>query len=294
MKDNERSAEVDMKVPNIRFNLKFYASDGSDIVIRTLADLEANLNLSDLWDYFKAGDLARWLRSIDETVKADSLVELNQKSDGVRIAPDEVCRVLQLTVPKQEVAAFVEMEERRRSRVEQSKLKDGWKDGCYEEGPYIEFVRGLIKNKLDILQTHKIMIKMLNHYPDLFVRDCNSRVFQGLPFVWSLCHVLDDAWKCLCRTSGGSVFCCRDRFGHRFDYECPGGPYNSPYIVNDQGTGNLNSAFEVVYDSHTYGRYDFGLVSVCCNGYRYVVLKQKVIERLQEQDVMHDFVFTHD
>lgn len=277
-----------MKIPNIRFNLKFYAPDGSDIVIRTLADLEANLNLSDLWDYFTAGDLARWLRSIDESVKADSLVKLNQKSDGVGIALGEVCRVLQLAVPDQEIAAFVEMEERRRSRVEQSTPSD--EDPVSAES-YIELVRGLIKNKFDILQTHKIMVKMLNHYPDSFVRDFCHKRFIEFPYMNLLAKVLDDAWLMMLGCYDQYVWVYHP-YTRSLEY-CSGCTTNGKsftFCVMRDCNSDLNGVLEVV-DANMIppGRIDLG----GADGY-HAVFKQEVIERLQEQDVMHDFAFTHD
>ena len=61
-----------MKVTTVRFNLKFFNANGEEVV-RTLDDLRDKFNLSDLDEYFKAGDLSRWLRGLGESAMADSL-----------------------------------------------------------------------------------------------------------------------------------------------------------------------------------------------------------------------------
>ena len=53
-----------MKVPNIRFSLKFFNEKGEEVVIRTLEDLRLNFNATDFYAYLSDGTLSRWLRCL--------------------------------------------------------------------------------------------------------------------------------------------------------------------------------------------------------------------------------------
>ena len=77
-----------MKLKNIRFNLKF--SNGKDASgnenftsIRSFADLLAfakRLNIDDLYEYFKSGQLERWLKVIGEDDKSKAIEKINEKT----------------------------------------------------------------------------------------------------------------------------------------------------------------------------------------------------------------------
>ena len=100
-----------MKVTSIRFNLKFFNADGGEEVVRSLDDLGSKFNLSDLYDYFKAGDLARWLTSINRQELAEAVVTVSGKTSS----HDQVCGlrdVLNLPIDNTEVDQFVSLLER--------------------------------------------------------------------------------------------------------------------------------------------------------------------------------------
>ena len=60
----------------IRFNLQFYNGKES-VPIRNLDDLTENMNIDDLVDSFLSGDLERWLRTLNETERADKVSKLD-------------------------------------------------------------------------------------------------------------------------------------------------------------------------------------------------------------------------
>ena len=60
-----------MRVSNIPFNLSFINGNGDEVIVHSPADLLTNFNLSDLWKHFLSGNLARWLKSIDEPQLAE-------------------------------------------------------------------------------------------------------------------------------------------------------------------------------------------------------------------------------
>lgn len=100
-----------MKISTIRFNLKFFNADGGEEVVRTLDDLRSKFNLSDLYDYFKAGDLARWLTSINRQELAEAVVTVSGKTSS----HDQVCGlrdVLNIPIDNTEVDQFVSLLER--------------------------------------------------------------------------------------------------------------------------------------------------------------------------------------
>lgn len=70
-----------MKVPNVRFNLKFYDSTGAAQDIRSLVDLREKCNLSDLYDYFEAGVLERWLSAQGERGISESVTRIHSEPD---------------------------------------------------------------------------------------------------------------------------------------------------------------------------------------------------------------------
>jgi len=106
-----------VKVTSIRFNLKFFNADGGEEVVRTLDDLRSKFNLSDLYDYFKAGDLSRWLSSINRQELAKAVVTVSGKTSS----HDQVCGlrdVLNLPIDNTEVDQFVSLLERQNKLLE--------------------------------------------------------------------------------------------------------------------------------------------------------------------------------
>lgn len=269
-----------MKVPNIKFNLRFFAPDGSEVAIRSLADLARNLNLSDLWDYFKAGDLARWLKSIGEEAKADSIAKLDPNASNIRSSLDNVCRILDLNVQEQEIISFSDMEMRHLNRSS-SKSENDSEPG---EETYFALIRRLIEYKLDIYSAYEVMVKILKYYPDSFARDVRDGMFLKMsPCIYILMCCLDDACKVVFgltsypRPYPGPYpdFIKHDEYHHRY--------YGFGWEVNDSGTGNLNTIMEIG---------EGGGPELWHGGYRCnLCLKKEVVDRLREINKDDNFSF---
>ena len=100
-----------MKIPTVRFNLKFFNANGEEAVVRTLDDLGDKFNLSDLDEYFKAGDLSRWLRGLNESNIADQVDSLKSVSDRKQVL-ERLCNVLGILLPNEAIADYCNMLER--------------------------------------------------------------------------------------------------------------------------------------------------------------------------------------
>ena len=102
-----------MKISTIRFNLKFFNTNGEEEVVRTLDDLRDKFNLSDLDEYFKAGDLSRWLRGLNESKMADQVDSLNSVSNR-RQALERLCNALEIALPQEAIADYCNMLDRQK------------------------------------------------------------------------------------------------------------------------------------------------------------------------------------
>lgn len=100
-----------MKVSSIRFNLKFFNANGGEDVVRTLDDLAAKFNLCDLWEYFRTGDLAQWLKSINELQLAETIKSLTGITDK-QTALNKLCEALGLAVASDEILELCEIIDR--------------------------------------------------------------------------------------------------------------------------------------------------------------------------------------
>lgn len=67
-----------MTSKTIRFNLMFHNGDKT-VQVRSLKDLENNMNINDLYDYFCSGQLERWLAVHGQEEKAGKVSELRAK-----------------------------------------------------------------------------------------------------------------------------------------------------------------------------------------------------------------------
>lgn len=68
-----------MQLKSIRFNLKFNQGNGEFALVHSLADLVNKLNIDDLYDYYKSGQLARWLEIHEESEKAIAVKKINRE-----------------------------------------------------------------------------------------------------------------------------------------------------------------------------------------------------------------------
>ena len=94
-----------MRVTTIRFNLKFFNANGGEEVVRTLDELRSKFNLSGLCEYFRDGNLSRWLRSVGESKIADSVDALRDVSDHCQ-SFHRLCSLLRLAIDKKSLTKF--------------------------------------------------------------------------------------------------------------------------------------------------------------------------------------------
>lgn len=109
-----------MKITSIRFNLKFFNADGGGDVVRSLDDLAAKFNLCDLWEYFRSGDLARWLKSINKLNLAEQvkmLTNITNKQESM----NKLCETLKLTAARDEILELCEILDRQELAKESHK-----------------------------------------------------------------------------------------------------------------------------------------------------------------------------
>lgn len=97
-----------MRVTTIRFNLKFFNANGGEEVVRTLDDLRSKFNLSDLCEYFNAGDLSRWLRGLNETRIAAEIESLRKITDR-RVSLNKLNDLLGLGLDKAAIAEYCDI-----------------------------------------------------------------------------------------------------------------------------------------------------------------------------------------
>lgn len=167
-----------MKIPNIRFNLKFYSTDGNEITIRTLADLAENLNLSDLWDCFASGDLERWLRSVGEQEKAEAVHALEGSRRTVLEGLRELCRLLGLDVSEESLERFASMQNRRCDKVRDAKAAV---ESEQEEAEYLSCLQRVLDNRCDLRAMRKVAAELLDNHLESFKRDAKN--FRDIPLL---------------------------------------------------------------------------------------------------------------
>ena len=165
-----------MKVTSIRFNLKFFNADGSEEVVRTLDDLRAKFNLSDLYEYFKSGDLLLWLKGINEPKIAESVESLRGMPDR-REMLSALCLTLGMSLDRQIINRFCDILDRqdvmRNNRQnEEIHLKD-YKPAMSSDDvnpSYIECLNGVLASS-DMQTAHNAVSSIMNLYSDKFIRD---------------------------------------------------------------------------------------------------------------------------
>ena len=174
-----------MKVTSIRFNLKFFNADGSEEVVRTLADLRAKFNLSDLWDYFKSGDLARWLRSINEPQVADNVDSLNTAPNR-REMLGALCEVLDLPIDKAETIRFCDLLDRQDKmqaahkndqKVRPESPEEAMSCNGDEKPSYIECVSAVLDSS-DMQTAREAVSLVMRWYSDRFIGDITKNQFD--------------------------------------------------------------------------------------------------------------------
>ena len=160
-----------MKVPNIKFNLKFYDAKGGEVVVRTMDDLRANFNMSDLYDYFKDGILSRWLRSIGDDSSAQKIDECAH-SDCVFEQVEFLSMTLGLGLEDDVMRTFSSLVEGQ-MRLRQKNKDEIQLDGCSQKS-YLEILRSFFDHSEDFVFVRKSLIEMMSLYPGKFKEDCNG------------------------------------------------------------------------------------------------------------------------
>lgn len=134
-----------MKVTSIRFNLKFFNADGGEETVRSLDDLAVKFNLCDLWEYFRTGDLARWLKSINKLNLAEQ-VEMLTNIANKQESMNKLCETLKLTAARDEILELCEILDRQELAKESHKklenIREQMRSGVIPEVEACESLSG--------------------------------------------------------------------------------------------------------------------------------------------------------
>ena len=184
-----------MKVTSIRFNLKFFNADGGEEVVRTLDDLRAKFNLCDLWDYFKSGDLVKWLKSINEPDLAERVGGLTSIYSK-QTAMSKMCATLNLATEDDDILELCEILDRQemtegrhkkietlRQQEQTGEIHDSEIYPSFGGSYYFDRVNILLETldkftyedfgnieKLRAFEQQKF-VPFINHYGGIFARD---------------------------------------------------------------------------------------------------------------------------
>ena len=190
-----------MKVTSIRFNLKFFNADGGEEVVRTLDDLKAKFNLCDLWDYFKSGDLVKWLKSIDELTMAASVESLSESDKhsamqklcetlGLSVTDDEIFEMCEVLDHHERTKDWHEKMEKIRSQMKSGTItpeNEGENIRCLGNQYYIDdfnYVMGELKklegdfgNVVKLKAFEQKFLSFLNRWGCTFISDLTNKLF---------------------------------------------------------------------------------------------------------------------
>lgn len=160
-----------MKVPNIRFSLKFFDENGFEIAIRTIEDLRSNCNVYDLYSYMVNGTLTRWLLCLHEDKCAES-IERVRKEEHLLLQVRDMLEALGIEIKQDDINAIVASLEHTdmRKQVEVDHRPD-----------YSELFMRLIRYKYNLVETRITFRKMLDYYFNLVIRDIEQ--LRKLPCV---------------------------------------------------------------------------------------------------------------
>lgn len=160
-----------MKVPVVRFNLKFYDSQGNEEVIRSLGGLREKFNLSDLYDYYKNGVLETWLRSIGENDLANGILSIADNlpmGESVRL----LVKTLGLEIEESTLLSFVKVQdcqEVMRMRKLTSPKEDNQR--CSNKQSYMSMLCDLVDHEGDYIYVRNTIAKILDLYDEKFRQD---------------------------------------------------------------------------------------------------------------------------
>ena len=166
-----------MKVTSIRFNLKFFNADGVEEVVRSFDDLRSKFNLCDLCEYFRSGDLVRWLKSINELQLAETIESLTGITDK-QTALNKLCEALGLAVSSDEILELCEILDRqelaRQSHKKMENFREQMRSGEIPEVEAPESLSGF-ENTYYIDNFNSIMEEL-----DKFISDDDYRNIEKL------------------------------------------------------------------------------------------------------------------
>lgn len=168
-----------MKLKTIRFNLKFF--NGPDAVgcdsASSLAELRECFNLNDLYEYFKSGQLIRWLECHDEKEVAQAVAAIGKPDEGtIARQMNQLFDALGLGYSKSEredaIAAFLfprEIQARRKKQADaQAKTNE---IVSRDIGHYTSIINDLIANANSFAKVKAGVHSLLTLHGDIFKLD---------------------------------------------------------------------------------------------------------------------------
>ena len=158
----------------IHFNLQFRVGEET-VPVHTLAELNSCMNINDLYEYFKSGQLARWLKVQEESEKAARISSLRKDAD-IRETIMSIFDILGLDFTTNEIVEAIDsflypMEiEKRKIQLERSlnKVDEIIKKDFAD---YTRLLREIIEHAEDFPAVKSLVRTLLNKYPEQFKLD---------------------------------------------------------------------------------------------------------------------------
>ena len=189
-----------MKLKDIRFNLRFSKGKGKDgeeqfDIIRSLQDLKEHLNIDDLYLYFVAGKLARWLTCIGEPERGEAIAKIDRKSP-LKVQLNGILGALGIELSKDDLASmlesytyFKELEGKKREMI--AILKDVHSVIEQDYMHYSQCLKDIIAAQDDFAAVKSKVRAMPKNYPqqfkldwmrfyDMMMENCRLAVFAVL------------------------------------------------------------------------------------------------------------------
>ena len=217
------------RIKPIRFNLKFYNGKGDFAPARSLQELREVFNVDDLYDYFRSGQLERWLVCRDANSEAE-LVKNIDKNQSVRKQLTELFAALKIEADeedRQQVIASFDYHkrafEKKQSLLKDIRSVDNTIRGDVKE--YYALIDKLIASHEDFAEVKAIVKTILDcHYVEfkmdwfrftqIMLKKCPLAMFPLLANVRSRRYYIPS--ECVTVTKDGDVVrpvedeCCLD------------------------------------------------------------------------------------
>ena len=164
-----------MKLKTIRFNLRFHMGPDEAVSVRTLEELASSFNLDELMDYYRSGQLERWLSCHDETEKAVAVGKIDRDSpEKEQIV--KLFKALELEVDKgvllAAIASYLYPGEMVRQRLERAQAMGKLDELVGKEfAAYEKALHDIVAVREDFAEVGQRVRAVLKHYGCFFRLD---------------------------------------------------------------------------------------------------------------------------